>query len=161
MTGQSQADRHPPDLERIDKALIHLRRFFDHQPGDEPEPGVEMSTLLVLEVVTREGKPATVSDVAERLGVTPSTASRLVARAERAGMVTRTAAPSDKRAAIIQPTVHGTRLRERSIDFRIAHLAALTDAWTAAETATFARLLERFAHHAGPPSPDHPPDETT
>ena len=56
----------------------------------------QMSTVLVVDAVNRHqrqhpGAPVRIADVAERLDVAPSTASRLVDRAAKAGMLVRDA----------------------------------------------------------------------
>lgn len=130
----------------MDQALLRLRRFFDAPAVlDDAGPRVELSTLLVLEAVARCGAPPSVRGIAEQLGVAHSTASRLVTRAERAGMVARATSPTDKRETVIASTEVGEGFRRRATAFRLQRLIDLTQTWTREERATFARLLERFA----------------
>lgn len=135
-----------PDLELIDQALLRLRRFFDAPAVlDDAGPRVELSTLLVLEAVARCAAPPSVRGIAEQLGVAHSTASRLVTRAERAGMVVRASSETDKRETVIESTQVGQGFRRRATAFRRQRLVDLTQTWTGEERATFARLLDRFA----------------
>ena len=139
-------DDSPSDLELIDQALLRLRRFFD-APAilDDTGPRVELSTLLVLEAVARSRTPSSVRGIADQLDVAHSTASRLVTRAERAGMVARVTSSTDRRETSVQSTEAGQDLRRRASAYRLQRLVALTEAWSREEQATFARLLDRFA----------------
>ena len=132
-------------LLRVDRALRGLRRHFV-PPGEIGDQGgrIETSTVLVLEAVIDAGA-TTVRDVARELDVTHSTASRLVSRAEDAGMVTRTSSSMSGRDTLVVATSAGRAVRERGLQYRLDHLADLTADWSAAESTTFARLLERFA----------------
>jgi len=112
---------------------------------------VETSTLLVLEALVDAGARS-VRDVAEALDVTHSTASRLVSRAEDAGMVRRTPSPDSGRSVVLTLTDEGAAVRERGARHRLALLEAATGAWEPAEVEAFAALLERFAGATTPPS---------
>ena len=87
----------------LDQALLSLRRFFaaPHVVDDHGRP-VELSTLLVLGAVGEGG--ATVREVATRLDVAHSTASRFVTRAEQAGVVERRLSTADARATTVSMT---------------------------------------------------------
>jgi DNA-binding MarR family transcriptional regulator len=74
-----------------------------------------------------------------------STASRLVDRAVRAGMITRHRALADPRRTVLALTREGLRLQREAVHFRTGRLADMLADWSASEVATFARLLERFA----------------
>ncbi len=146
----------PADLERMDHALLRLRRMWD-APAGVPHEGVivEGSTLLVCLAIAEHqegagqerarGHEVGVVEVADHLGVTQSTASRLVTRAVAAGMVGRTRSPADPRRAALTLTAAGRRLVTASREFRSAYLAALLADWNAADVATLASLLDRFA----------------
>lgn len=134
------------DLARLDRALLRLRRMWDAPAGIPHEGGVvEGSTLLVCLAVEENGDPTAVTDVAATLGVTHSTASRLVTRAVDAGMVERASSPTDVRRAALRLTDAGRRLVEASRAFRAARLAGLTSGWPERDVAALAELLDRFA----------------
>jgi DNA-binding MarR family transcriptional regulator len=158
----------------IDASLIRMRRLWNtatrQTPVDAPgAPGlagsVELSTVLVTDAVHRlrapMGSPAAeaaevgVAEVASQLGVTPSTASRLVDRATASGAVTRTAGSLDARRAALHVTPDGERLLVEAAQFRQRYLRDVLDGWTDEEVVTFAALLDRFAQrvHARPPGP--------
>lgn len=85
----------------------------------------------VLFGVVRTG-PVRLSVLAEDEGLNPTMLSRVVAKLAEDGLVRRTCDPQDRRAALVEATPAGRRLRERIHAERAAaldaHLAALTDA---------------------------------
>jgi DNA-binding MarR family transcriptional regulator len=149
------------DLERLDAALMRLRRLWTAprtqagmRAGDEP---VELSTVLVVDALAREPQHHLgVADVAERIDVTPSTASRLVDRAVAAGMVERRVAADDARRADLHVTGAGSALHGRARAFRARYLAAVLADWTASDVSALADHLDRFARSVA----DAPPEET-
>ncbi len=143
------------DLLRLDRALLRLRRMWDAPAGIRHEGRtVEGSTLLVCLAVDEHGDGVGVTAVAAALGVTQSTASRLVSRAVDAGMVRRDTSPADPRRAALGLTAAGVRLVEASRAFRAARLGALTADWPDPDVAALAGLLDRFAAAvAGHPPP--------
>lgn len=135
-----------PELVTLDRALMSLRRFFEVPAvlDDDGSP-VDLSTLLVLDAVTSTPGALTVRGVARRLDVAHSTASRLVTRAERAGMVTRAVSVEDRREIVVQVTEAGRELALRAVGFRLARLANITQGWGPDDVAALAELLDRFA----------------
>jgi DNA-binding MarR family transcriptional regulator len=107
--------------------------------------GVDLhqSGLSILSVLEREG-PLGVSELAVRLGVDQSTASRQVRPLEAAGLVERGPDPVDRRASLLRPTEEGLRLRARVRSAWLADIAWAVDDWDPAEREQLGRLLERF-----------------
>ncbi|MGL4177455.1 MAG: MarR family winged helix-turn-helix transcriptional regulator [Dermatophilaceae bacterium] len=132
------------DLDRIDHALLRLRRFVS-APASMPHDGrrVEASTVLVVDAVLRLGA-TTVSEVAAAVDVTHSTASRLVARAVAMRALTRRTSVTDPRAAELSVTAAGRDLHEAARRHRHGILIDLTEGWSDADRGTFAALLDRF-----------------
>jgi DNA-binding MarR family transcriptional regulator len=87
---------------------------------------------------------ATVSSVAAGLGVDQPRASRLVARAVDAGLVTRTADQLDGRRVLLTLTRRGIEQANGMHRFRQAMFADAMAGWTPRQIGTFARLLTRF-----------------
>ncbi|GAA1724827.1 hypothetical protein GCM10009809_20790 [Isoptericola hypogeus] len=136
------------DLVTLDRALLALRRFLSApRVLDDDGHQVELSTLLVLDELPAEGQ--TVRDVATRLGVAHSTASRFVSRAERAGMTARAASPSDGRQTLVVPTSAGLELAARAVAFRLDRLAGIVDDWAPGDVRALADGLARFARADG------------
>lgn len=141
-TYMSARDDH---LMRVDRALRVMRRHL-MPPAAITDEGrrIETSTVLVLEAVVDAGAQ-TVRDVARHLGVTHSTASRLITRAEEAGMVSRRPSPASARETLVEATPAGQDVRARGLGFRLDRLAAITAGWPPADVRAFADLLGRFA----------------
>jgi DNA-binding MarR family transcriptional regulator len=100
--------------------------------------------LDALEAAEREGRALTISMIGEAIGVDQPRASRLVQEASDAGLVRRTADPSDARRSIIELTTAG---RAQIADVRTARRSAVEDAlagFTPEEAHTFAQLFIKF-----------------
>ena len=143
---------------RLDVALLALRRFVD---APAPRGGstlvhgsdrVDISTVLVVDAVARRGTgvECSIGTVADELRVVHSTASRLIDRAEQAGMLHRSRSSSDPRRTVLALSAAGSRLQRDAIAFRTGRLEELLAGWTDLEVATFTHLLERFARSASP-----------
>jgi DNA-binding MarR family transcriptional regulator len=149
------------DLERLDEALLRLRRLWSTPPpslvletGDGAQ--VTMSSVLVVEACARAEGEVGVGEVARFLEVEHSTASRLVDRAVRAGLVSRGPSGADARRVALSLTPAGEGLRERAVGFRLAWLGQVVGGWSPGELAALAEGLSRFADavaEVGPPAP--------
>jgi DNA-binding MarR family transcriptional regulator len=144
-----------PVLDQLDSALLSLRRFaspelarprISHAGAD-----VELSTMLVVDAIDRGGRSeVSVRQVAEALQVAPSTASRLVERAVRAGMIASTTSAHDPRRRVLHLTVDGRRLQRAARRHRTQRLADATADWSRDDLARLADLLDRFARTVHP-----------
>ncbi len=151
------------DLARLDRALLRLRRMWDAPTGIAHEGRtVEGSTLLVCLAVAEgpaghpeggTGAETGVVEVAEALGVTHSTASRLVSRAVEAGMVVRGRSAVDPRRVALRLSAEGEGLVAASRRFRAGRLGAALAAWPPGDVADLADLLTRFADDVTRPGP--------
>ncbi|MER7458865.1 MarR family transcriptional regulator [Micromonospora sp. NPDC126480] len=153
---------HDPDLMAIDEALLRLRRFLQ-TPATVVDGGrsVELSTLLVVgAVAAAPDGAASVGQVAAVLEVAPSTASRLVGRAEANGMVVRTSGWDDARQSVLRLTPDGVALHRRAQAFRHGRLSSAVAAFTPAEKRRFAQLLSRFADGATRSDTPEPPAQS-
>jgi DNA-binding MarR family transcriptional regulator len=155
-----------PALRQTDDALVRLRRLWSSahtRPMTVGDPPVDMSSLLVVEACAQaaaEGREPSIGDIAAFADVEHSTASRLVDRATRAGLVTRARSAADGRRLAVQLTGPGSALRERAAAFRLDWLAGVVSDWPEDDIAAFASLLGRFADavaDAGPWAAPPPP----
>ncbi len=147
-------DRDDPSvLDEAGQALFRLGRIFARQPmshvlTERDGHAVEVSRILVAQAV--EAGPeepsgdVTVGAVSARLGVDPSTASRLVADTIQAGYLSRTPSPLDARRAQLALTDAGRALLEDAHRYQRAVFDHLTRHWSDHERHEFARLLSRF-----------------
>lgn len=87
-----------------------------------------------------------VTEIAEAIGVDQPRASRLVNDAVDAGLIRRTPDPRDGRRSIVELTPAGREHLESALRERRDAIAAGLEGFSAAETATLAHLLERFAN---------------
>jgi DNA-binding MarR family transcriptional regulator len=108
--------------------------------------GVDASTLDLLSVIRRSGPPyeLTTREIARRTLVTAGAVSQRVARAERAGLVTRAASPGSRRAVAVRLTPAGHELIEATVSRLLAHEAQLIAALTPAERAALAGSLAKL-----------------
>lgn len=118
----------------------------------EAGAGEDLSPTLTaaLATVEREG-PLTPSALAEHERIQRPTATRVVARLEEAGLVTRTADPDDRRVAHVAITPAGRALLKRIRSRKNEYLARRLRALAPAEQATLAEaaaLLERLLEDA-------------
>jgi DNA-binding MarR family transcriptional regulator len=87
----------------------------------------------------------TVGDVAERLGIDPSRASRVVTAAIKSGYVRRLASQADGRRICLELTPDGHRIVDQAHRQRQTLYSNLMDDWSQHDRTEFARLLTRFA----------------
>jgi DNA-binding MarR family transcriptional regulator len=81
-------------------ALIQLNGLIAERMG------VVATDLQCLHALNRDG-PTTASVLAERVGLTAGSVSRMIDRLDAAGCVTRVADPKDRRKVLIEPTAEG------------------------------------------------------
>ncbi len=152
------------DLAALDEALVKLRRMWTASRAhvvDDLGHRVEMSSVLVVEACARAertGAETTVGEVAAFLDVEPSTASRLVDRAARAGLVERATSQLDARRSALVLTGAGRALRARAVAARTGWLGSVVQDWSAQDLRTLARALGQFADAVAASSPPLPPD---
>ncbi len=120
---------------RINRGLRQAGGHTDFSP----------SQLEVFGTIARRGD-LRMSELAEREGINPTLLSRIVAKLEEAGLVTRTPDPDDRRVWHVSPTDHGRSMyvqirdeRTDTLDMAIAELSpserkALAAALPALET---------------------------
>jgi DNA-binding MarR family transcriptional regulator len=90
------------------------------------------------------GNEPSVGMVAERIGVDPSRASRMVADAIRGGYVRRAASQVDGRRICLELTGAGRKLLKTASSFRRHFFSKVMASWSESDCAEFARLLTKF-----------------
>lgn len=143
---------------KIDAAMTKMRRSMTRRELvieilKELDPGLDLAGLDVMGAVmhwhpeneTDASREVTVGTVAERLGIDPSRASRIVADVVERGYIRRAASQADSRRIVLEPTAKGIAFgdewRRRKSEVLIA---ALKD-WSEDELLIFARLVDRFS----------------
>lgn len=143
---------------RIDATMTRIRRAMTRREHvtellAEIDPALDASKLDVIGAVlqwSHDGSApldeVTVGTVAERLGIDPSRASRLVADVVDLGYVRRSASQSDSRRTVLEPTdkavTFGSEFRARKTSMLTRGLKT----WTEDELVQFADLVDRFSY---------------
>ena len=94
-------------------------------------------------------KPLTPAALAERTGVTRATITGLVDTLERAGFVTRTPHPEDRRMMSVGLTKRGEKLLAEIMPEHFRRMAWLMSPLSESERKTFVRLLTKVLERAG------------
>lgn len=151
----------------LDDALIRMRRLWSASRTrflDDGATAVEMSSLLVVEACARgaaEHREVSIGDVAHLADVTASTASRLVDRAETAGLLTRTPSTLSARRTALHLSPAGAALRERAVTARTTWLAEQLRDWNPTDVQRLGELLSRFAAGLTAPATEQAPHRGT
>src|SRR6185437_4319738 len=130
-----------------------LKRELVNSILAELDPNLDLTRLDVMTTVmhwhpdgVQSDQEVTVGTVAERLGIDPSRASRLVADVIDLGYLRRAASQGDSRRIVLEPTDKGLAFGEKFRLKKASVLAASLKGWTEAELVEFARLLDRYSH---------------
>lgn len=144
-------------LASIDEVMNRIRRSimkreFGRRLLEMLDADLEVVHMDVLGAVghgnpdASEGEAITVGLVAERLGIDPSRASRLVADVVERGYVRRVASQADSRRICLALTGKGSAFIEAVRQTKWRVFSASLGKWSEEELITFARLLDRFSH---------------
>jgi DNA-binding MarR family transcriptional regulator len=109
---------------------------------------VTLSQFRTLVVLVARG-PQRIVDLAQELGVTSPTATRMCHRLVRKGLVARTERESDRRAAWVTLTEPGRTLVGTVMSRRREHVAALVAELSLTRPPAFAAMLTTLAEAAG------------
>ncbi len=101
------------------------------------------TNLGALRLIQRHG-PIAVTEVARRLEIDQSNASRQVRALEEQDLVTRSVDPDDRRVARLAITPAGQRVLTRVQAVALNDYAVALEDWSAPDRAQLAELLERF-----------------
>jgi DNA-binding MarR family transcriptional regulator len=137
-------------------ALFRLVRFWSRRwvadaARDSDADAVHVGYVLVLEAIdacTMNGSAA-IGDVAVELGLDRSNASRMLAAAVAAGLVTKTVSPADGRRTELRATASGSELLASARAWQRETFTQLVADWPVDDARRFAGYLERLA--AQPP----------
>lgn len=116
------------------------------------EDAVTITQFRMLVVLDGHGQTR-LNLLADRLGVSSSTALRMVDRLIAAGLVTREENKADRREVLIGLTSEGERLVRDVTERRRAEIAAIVSAMPRARRRDVVAALNAFAQAAGEPSP--------
>ena len=148
-------------------ALFQLVRFWSRRwaaGGLLPPAGgsgtgdqADVGHVLVLEAIdaTAVHGPAAIGGVAIELGLDRSNASRMLAAAVAAGLVTKTISPDDGRRTELQITAEGRTLLSSARAWQQDRFTQLVADWPARDARQFAGYLQRLAAQSHQTAPSH------
>ncbi len=132
---------------RLRPAVARMARRMRQQAGGE----LSASQSAALTTIDCHG-PLTPSEVAARERIQRPTATRVLARLEEAGLIARTADPSDRRSSLVSTTPAGAALLVERRARRDAWMAERLDTLSPEDLATLDRaagILERMLEEGG------------
>lgn len=103
---------------RLRLAIARMARRLRQEAGDDLSP----SSMAALATIERHG-PLTPSELAEYEGIKRPTATRVLQRLLEAGLIERTADPTDGRSAVVSVTRDGAGLLKKLRSRKTAYLA--------------------------------------
>ena len=123
-------------------ARTQLARDVDHSLSLH---GISLSDLAILRELRAEpARKLRRSELAERLGITPSGVARQVAPLERIGLVSRESHDRDARLALVVLTDTGTSIVDEALETGEASAdRALSARWNETERERLSKLLAR------------------
>jgi DNA-binding MarR family transcriptional regulator len=122
---------------RLRRAVVRLSRQLRRQA----DSGLSPSLVSALGVAARRG-PLTPSALADIEGVRRPTATRVIARLERQGLLSREADPADGRSCRVAVTARGQALLDENRSRQGAFLARTLSELGPGELATLDRALD-------------------
>jgi DNA-binding MarR family transcriptional regulator len=138
-----------PVLIKVDEALLtlgrpsHLRRIGERVRAGAGLP-LDRAAYPVLRGIAECG-PVRLSDLAARLGVGVSTASRQVKELEEAGLVERTGDPRDGRVSMLALAPAGRESLKKLRESWRRTLVEILDSWPEEDREALGTLLGRLA----------------
>lgn len=122
---------------RLRLAVNRMARRLRQEASTDLGP----ASIAALATIERSG-PLTPSELARIEGIQRPTATRVLARLTEAGLVSRTADPTDGRCSIVQLTGEGRKTLHRLRKRKTAYLARKMRALPDDDVATLARAAE-------------------
>lgn len=139
---QGVGDRPEDEAQAVAEAVSELAALWARAP-QVVTPRVSAHQLRALHVVGR-GREVNLTRLAEEMGVSLPTASRLCDRLEAAGFLERGVPPSSRREVCLTLTEAGRRLVARVAEYRRRHLAAVLESMPAEDRAALLNGLHAF-----------------
>ncbi|MFJ9901095.1 MarR family winged helix-turn-helix transcriptional regulator [Streptomyces sp. NPDC091280] len=137
----------PTESIEIVTPIWWLAKLFSDDRGKVlRDAGIDAATLDLLSVIRRSGPPYALStrELARRTLVTAGAISQRVARAEREGLVERTAGPAGSRTVMVALAAEGHALIERSVDAVLGREATLVGGLSPDERLLLTALLDKL-----------------
>lgn len=134
-------------VHRVAQSLAEVVRHARLSGADELEQAIGLRVDAAGAVILARLRPDSATrlgDLADRLGLAPSTVSRQLPPLEETGLVARRTDPDDKRVSLLHLTDAGRDAAERITAYQATRIATLMRDWPQHDIAAFADLLDRF-----------------
>lgn len=149
--GQASMTVGDDTISSIERSVLALRRRQRRSTLATDSSAAEIRAAEVVDAIASRSDVTTVADVARELSIDPSQASRRVAAAVAARLVSRTASQQDGRVSVLEVTPAGVGALEEIRDQRCALIDRATQSWTQTERNRLAILLNRFINDLDEP----------
>ena len=145
----NEPDTAKPEVAAIEQALSHLLRGvvnirLHERIAAETGIALDRAAYWVLGRIADQA-PLRLSELAQTMGLDPSTVSRHVRQLETQGFAEREPDPGDARAVMLTPTAAGREIVERARVARRQRLERVLAHWPDTDREELARLLRRLA----------------
>jgi DNA-binding MarR family transcriptional regulator len=158
VTTESSAARHSAACLRLmrlfPRVMRGIRRYQDQAV---PDTGVPLSPRHVAALEYLRDSPLSVGTLADRLGLSVSTVSGVLAELDQAGLVERSADQADRRRTIVQVKPGARRAVEDWLDGASAPLARVLDRLDTDERAAFIKAMDMLEAEFGATNTDAVP----
>ncbi|MFF3754073.1 MarR family winged helix-turn-helix transcriptional regulator [Streptomyces sp. NPDC002018] len=144
----------PPDVDAVTHAVLAASRLLVSVSARSLAAVGERVTLpqyRLLAVLATHGD-AKLVEVAERLGVNPSTAMRMLDRLIAAGLATRQSNPDNRRETMLRLTPEGRGLVEEVTAARHREISAIVERLTPGQRTALVGALTAFTEAGGEPT---------
>ncbi len=151
----SRASAKHADVDELATAVLSASRVLvgvSVRSLAQVEGVVTVTQLRTLVVLDGHGE-MNLNRLAELLGVTPSTAMRMIDRLLSAEMVTRRDNPTNRREVVLGLTDRGQQVVREVTNARRAEIARIIQAMPTAQRTGLVSALRAFADAAGEPEP--------
>ncbi|MFC9426200.1 MarR family winged helix-turn-helix transcriptional regulator [Streptomyces sp. NPDC056987] len=151
---KGKAEQAPADVDAVTHAVLTASRLLVAISARSLAAMGERVTLpqfRLLVVLSTHGDAKLVS-VADRLGVNPSTAMRMLDRLIAAGLATRESNPGNRRETVLRLTPEGHSLVERVTAVRHREISAIVERLTPEQRSSLVGALTAFTEAGGEPS---------
>jgi DNA-binding MarR family transcriptional regulator len=136
--------------EKLDLLLHRFLSGFFAIPARQPASGViTFAQMRVLWTLANNGRFATPGEIAERLGITSSTATGLVERLSEGGYIRRAHSTRDRRQVLLNLLPKGRRLMEGFRRLRQSRLKKLMSRLAPGDVARLSGALETLTDILG------------
>lgn len=139
--GEASSDVSPPE-DLVLALRDSSRALLSFLTAQARANGLGLPDLITL-ARSAEGEGIAPYEAGRSLGLAASTMSALADRLERAGLIRRTAHPTDRRLLLLKATPRGHTLLDHMLDPLLRSLTQLSGTASAEEAAFLARFLEQ------------------